>query len=96
MTEPTQRMAYLPRMFAWCMLSMTVFVVCAVVWLIDDTLPGHMLLAFFIPGFETLTPGTFVLGFVLAGVYGNLLAVAYVFFLNLWPGIARALFGTAS
>lgn len=86
------RAPYLPHMFAWCMLMMTVFSACAAAWLIDPVLPGHLLLQFFVPGFETMSIGVFGLGVVLAAIYGNLLGAVYVFFFNLWPGIRRALF----
>ncbi|MDX2144141.1 MAG: hypothetical protein SFV19_12360 [Rhodospirillaceae bacterium] len=87
------RAPYLPHMFAWCMVLMTVFTVCAVAWLIDPVLPGHMLLQFFVPGFETMSLGVFALGFILAGIYGNLLGAVYVFFFNLWPALWRVVFG---
>jgi hypothetical protein len=45
------------------------------------------------PNFTLLTIGSFIYGLIASGVYGWIVAIIFVFFYNLWPGLAAALFG---
>jgi hypothetical protein len=45
------------------------------------------------PNFTLLTIGSFIYGLIASGLYGWIAAITFVFFYNLWPGLALALFG---
>ncbi len=60
---------------------------------IDPNLKGHYLLPAIFPNFTLLTIGSFIYGLIASGLYGWIVAITFVFFYNLWPGLAAALFG---
>ena len=87
------RLPYLRTMFASCMLFQAVFVLCVVLWLAFPGLKGHELLLAIFPNFTLLTVGSFIYGLVASMIYGWIAAIIFVFFYNLWPAVAAALFG---
>lgn len=82
---------YLPTMFAGCMLFQTIYVLCVALWAVAPELRGHALLSDILPGFTLLDVPSFLYGLVVSAVYGWIVAVIFVFFYNLWAGIARIL-----
>jgi hypothetical protein len=84
---------YLPTMFGACMLFMTVYVACLVIWMFLPELPTHALLATIFPQFELLTLPSFFYGLVASAIYGWFIAVVFVFFYNLWGAIAGVVTG---
>lgn len=89
----TNSLPYLPAMFATCMLFQVVYVICILLWTLAPNLQGHSLLETLLPGFKLLGVGSFFYGLVLTAVYGWVASLVFVFFYNLWPTIARVLFG---
>lgn len=87
------KLPYLPILFATCMLFQTVYVLCVLLWVAVPGLQGHTLLPALFPNFTLLTAGSFVYGLVASAVYGWVAAAIFVFFFNLWPTVAAALFG---
>ncbi|MGQ0742304.1 MAG: hypothetical protein ACT4OG_08440 [Alphaproteobacteria bacterium] len=85
-------LAYLPVMFATCMLFQVIYVACVLLWLVAPELEGHQLLVYLLPQFKFLDVLNFVYGLLLAAVYGWLAAALFVFFHNLWPRIEVAVF----
>ena len=90
------KLPYLRTMFATCMLFQVIFVLCVLLWFVDPNLKGHYLLPAIFPNFTLLTIGSFIYGFIASGVYGWIVAITFVFFYNLWPSLAAALFGQRS
>lgn len=86
------KLTYVRTMFATCMLFQVIFVLCVLLWLGFPDLRGHALLPAIFPNFSLLTIGSFVYGLIASGVYGWVVAIIFVFFYNLWPGVAAALF----
>jgi len=86
------RLPYLRTMFATCMLFQVIYVLCVLLWLAFPDLKGHALLPAIFPNFTLLTIGSFIYGMVASGVYGWIVAIIFVFFYNLWPDLAAALF----
>lgn len=84
---------YLPTMFGACMVFMTAYVGCLVLWTLLPTLPMHALLTTIFPQFELLTLTSFLYGLIASAVYGWLVAAVFVFFYNLWGTIARLVAG---
>ncbi len=87
------KLPYVRTMFATCMLFQVIYVLCAVLWLIAPDLKGHALLPAIFPNFTLLTIGSFIYGLIASAVYGWIVAIIFVFFYNLWPSFASALFG---
>lgn len=87
------KLPYLRSMFATCMLFQVVYVLCVVLWLAFPGLKGHEILPAIFPNFTLLTFGSFIYGLIASMIYGWIAAVIFVFFYNLWPPIAAALFG---
>ncbi|HKQ10062.1 MAG TPA: hypothetical protein VJS85_02640 [Rhizomicrobium sp.] len=85
----SQPLAYMPAMFATCMLFQVIFVLCTALWILFPDLKGHALLAEIFPGFRLLDVTSFVYGLVASGLYGWFVAAVFVFFNNLWPRVAR-------
>ena len=91
------RLPYVRTMFATCMLFQVVYVLCVLLWMVFPDLKGHTLLPTIFPNFTLLTIGSFIYGLIASAVYGWIVAIIFVFFYNLWPSLAAALFGqTAS
>lgn len=88
-----QHLSYLPAMFATCMLFQTLYVLCLAVWFVAPDLTGHAMLTAIFPGFQLLTFVSFIYGLVMSMVYGWLVAATFVYFYNLWPGVASVVFG---
>ena len=86
-------LAYLPTMFAACMLFQTAYVLCAVLWLVAPDLRGHDWLIELFPGFELLDVPSFFYGLIASAFYGWFTATAFVFFYNLWAGVVRLISG---
>lgn len=84
---------YLPAMFAACMLFMTIYSLCVALWLFFPDLPGHVMLETLFPGFKLLDVPNFCYGMIMSAIYGWFVAVVFVFFYNLWPRLAHAVFG---
>lgn len=80
---------YLATMFAMCMLFMTLYVFCVILWMLWPELAGHFMLVALFPGFKLLDMVNFVYGLVMSGIYGVIIAALYVFFHNLWPKVAN-------
>jgi hypothetical protein len=89
----SQPVLYLPPMFATCMLFMTIYSLCVVLWVFFPDLPGHAMLETIFPGFKLLDFPSFCYGLVMSAIYGWFVAIVFVFFYNLWPRLARTLFG---
>ena len=87
------KLPYLRTMFATCMLFQTIYILCVLLWLAFSALKGHELLPAIFPNFTFLTVGSFIYGLIASMVYGWIAAIIFVFFYNLWPPIAAALFG---
>ena len=87
------RLPYVRTMFATCMLFQVIYVLCVVLWLAFTELKGHALLPAIFPKFTLLTIGSFIYGLIASGLYGWFVAIVFVFFYNLWPDVAAALFG---
>ena len=90
----TQPLLYLPTMFATCMLFQVTFVLCVALWGVFPDLKGHELLTYIFPGFKMLDVISFIYGLMASAVYGWFMAVVFVFFYNLWPAIARVVYGS--
>lgn len=86
-------LAYLPTMFAGCMLFQTIYVACVALWAVLPDLRGHALLFDFLPGFKLLDAPSFFYGLIVSAIYGWFVAVIFVFFYNLWAGVVRLLTG---
>ena len=83
-----QSLPYLPAMFATCMLFQVLYVACIIAWsLFPAALPHAAVIALF-PGFRLLDVPSFIYGLVASMFYGWFIAATFVFFYNLWPGIA--------
>ena len=91
-----ENLAFLPAMFAACMLFQTLYVLCVLLWFVAPDLGGHAILAAIFPGFGMLNLGTFIYGFMMSMVYGWVVAATFVFFYNLWPTVASLVFGARS
>ena len=90
------KLPYLRAMFATCMLFQVVYVLCVLLWLALPALKGHALLPAVFPNFTVLTIGSFIYGLIASMIYGWIAAIIFVFFYNLWPTVAKALFGERS
>ena len=86
------KLPYIRTMFATCMLFQVIYVLCVLLWLGFPDLKGHALLPAIFPNFS-LTIGSFIYGLIASGLYGWIVAIVFVFFYNLWPDLAAALFG---
>lgn len=95
MTKSTP-LLYLPAMFAACMLFQVIFVACVILWSIFPDLKGHELLAYVFPGFKMIDVISFIYGLIASAVYGWFVAIVFVFFYNLWPSVARVVFGSGA
>lgn len=82
---------YLPNMFATCMLFMTAYTLCVMLWLWMPGMPGHAVLAALIPSFKFLDVANFCYGMMMSAIYGWFVAATYVFFYNLWPKLLRVI-----
>ena len=89
----TQPLSYLPAMFAACMLFQVLYLLCLVGWLALPGLVSHSVLTTLLPGFQLLTFVSFIYGLIMTMFYGWLFAAIFVFFYNLWPSVASAIFG---
>lgn len=89
----SERLSYVPAMFAACMLFQTMYVLCVVLWWIAPDLAGHAILGTLFPRFKFLGVVSFIYGLVLSMIYGWFVAATFVFFHNLWPRVASALVG---
>jgi len=87
------KLPYVRTMFATCMLFQVIFVLRALLWVAFPDLKGHNLLPAIFPNFTLLTIGSLIYGLVASAVYGWIAAIIFVFFYNLWPNLAAALFG---
>lgn len=87
------KLTYVRTMFATCMLFQVIYVLCVLLWLAFPDLKGHAILPAIFPNFTLLTIRSFIYGLIGSGVYGWIVAIIFVFFYNLWPGLAAALFG---
>ena len=86
---------YLPTMFASCMLFQVLYVLCVALWAVFPGLEGHAIMSALIPQFQFLDFLNFIYGLVASAFYGWAVAVVFVFFYNLWAGLARVIFRTA-
>lgn len=93
MTVQSHPLPYLPAMFGACMLFQTLYLACLGLWALFPALPGHATLAYFFPQFEFLTVWSFIYGLVASMIYGWIVAGLFVFFYNLWIGLARVFAG---
>ncbi len=82
------KLAYLPAMFATCMLFQVVYVACLLLWFAFPELTGHTLLLAIFPNLGLLTLGSFIYGLIASMLYGWIVAITFVFFYNLWPSVA--------
>lgn len=80
-------------MFATCMLVMTIYSLCVLLWVFFPNIAGHALLATVFPGFKLLDFPSFWYGMIMSAIYGWLVAIIFVFSYNLWPKLERILFG---
>ena len=87
------KLSYVQTMFATCMLSQAIYVLCVVLWLAFPDLKGHALLPAIFPNFDLLTVSRFIYGFVASMIYGWIVAIIFVFFFNLWPQLIAAVPG---
>lgn|SRR3990167_6835636 len=86
-------LAYLPTMFAACMLFQTAYVLCVALWAVFPEMSGHAWLIDLFPGFELLDVPSFFYGLIASAIYGWFAATAFVFFYNLWAGVVRIISG---
>lgn len=86
-------LAYLPTLFASCMLFQVIYVLCVMLWAVFPELKGHALLIEIFPGFELLSIASFFYGLIAAAFYGWFVATVFVFFYNLWAGVVRIISG---
>lgn len=84
---------YLQTMFATCMLFMTLYVLCVILWVFFPNLPGHIMLETLFPGFKLLDAPNFCYGMIMSAIYGWFIAAVFAFFFNLWPKFAKTVFG---
>lgn len=84
---------YLPTIFAGCMLFQVVYVLCVALWAAFPEMAGHALLVSIFPGFSLLDVPSFFYGLIASAFYGWFIAVVFVFFYNLWAGVARLITG---
>ena len=84
---------YLPAMFATCMLFQVIYVACVVLWIFFPELRGHALLVDIFPQFKLLDIPSFVYGLIASAMYGWFVSAVFVFFYNLWPSVARLIWG---
>lgn len=89
----SQPIHYLPAMFATCMLFNALYSLCVALWIFFPDLPGHAMLETLFPGFKLLDFPSFCYGLIMSAIYGWFVAVVFVFFYNLWPRLAHAVFG---
>ena len=92
MAKP-QPLPYLPTLFATCMLFQVLYVLCVAVWAVVPDLSGHALLIDIFPQFKLLDLPSFFYGLIMSAMYGWLVAAVFVFFYNLWPSLARLIWG---
>jgi len=92
----TQSIHYLPAMFATCMLFMVLYSLCVALWVFFPDMPGHAALETLFPGFKLLDVPNFCYGMIMSAIYGWFVAAVFVFFYNLWPKLAHALFGVGA
>ena len=88
-----QSLPYLPAMFATCMLFQLLYVACISAWSLFPDLPGHAAMIDLFPQFKLLDVPSFIYGLVASMIYGWFIAAAFVFFYNLWPGVASIISG---
>jgi predicted MFS family arabinose efflux permease len=88
-----QPVAYLPAMFATCMLFNVLYVACIVFWALFPDLPEHAALNEIFPQFKLLDVPNFMYGLVMTMLYGWSVAAVFVFFYNLWPSLASLIVG---
>ncbi|MFZ5616707.1 MAG: hypothetical protein ACOZAA_05220 [Pseudomonadota bacterium] len=86
-------LAYLPTLFASCMLFQVIYVLCVALWTVFPNLKGHALLLEIFPGFELLNLASFFYGLIASALYGWFVATVFVFFYNLWAGVVRIVSG---
>ncbi len=86
-------LAYLPTMFAACMLFQAVYVLCVALWIVFPEMSGHALLIDLFPQFKLLDAPSFFYGLIASAIYGWFAASVFVFFYNLWPTFARIISG---
>ena len=86
---------YLPTMFAGCMLFQVVYILCVALWVVFPDMSGHTLLIDLFPGFQLLDAPSFFYGLIASAFYGWFIAAVFVFFYNLWAGVARLISGGA-
>ncbi len=89
----TQRLPYLPAMFATCMLYQVIYMLCVGLWFFAPDLRGHAMLADIFPQFTLLNVPSFVYGLIASAFYGWVVAVVFVFFYNLWPSVVGLISG---
>lgn len=89
----SQPLHYLPAMFATCMLFMVFYGLCLVLWMFFPDMPGHAALETLFPGFKLLDFPSFHYGLIMSAIYGWFVAGVFIFFYNLWPKLAHAVFG---
>ncbi len=87
------KLPYLRTMFGTCMLFQTIYVLCVLLWLSYPEFKGHILLPAIFPNFNLLTLGSFIYGLIASMIYGWITAIIFVFFYNLWPGLAAMFLG---
>ena len=88
-----QPLAYLPAMFATCMLFNVLYVGCIALWTLFPDLPGHAALTEIFPQFKLLDVTSFIYGLAMSMIYGWFVAAVFVFFYNLWPSFASLILG---
>jgi hypothetical protein len=93
MTAQSRPLPYLPAMFGACMVFQTLYLACLGLWALFPALPGHAILVDIFPQFELLTVWSFIYGLIASMIYGWIVASVFVFFYNLWIGLARLLAG---
>ena len=81
-------------MFATCMLFQVIYIICVARWVVFPDLNGHAMLTVIVPGFRLLNVISFLYGLVASAVYGWSVAIIFCFFYNLWPSVARIVYGT--
>jgi hypothetical protein len=92
----SEALPYLPAMFATCMLFQVIYVLCVALWVFFPELRGHALLLDVFPQFKLLDIPNFVYGLIASGVYGWIVSAIFVFFYNLWPTVARFVWGKSA
>lgn len=85
----TTRIPILATGFAACMVVMTAFLACVLLWAITYHPSLHLLLPHILVGFPAITARGILVGLIGSLVIGNVLGVAFAVSFNAWNAMAE-------